>query len=82
MATESELSALVEHTIIRPMAERAAVDKRLKKMADQVLMGWLLLAAVSEPAFSSCFQLLSFLHRLTALAVICHLNRRTISLKT
>ena len=48
MATESELSVMIEHTIKRFTAERKAVDKQMQETADLALMDWLLLAACTD----------------------------------
>jgi hypothetical protein len=48
VATESELSLMIEHTIKRLTAERKALDKQLQETADQALMDWLVLAACAD----------------------------------
>ena len=45
MATDTELSTMIEQTIKRLNAERKALDKQMKETADQALMDWLLLMA-------------------------------------
>ena len=45
MATESELSAMIEQAIKRLTGERKALDKQMKQTADQALTDWLLLTA-------------------------------------
>ena len=48
MATESELSVKIEHTIKRLTSERKALDKQMQETADQALMDWLLLTACTD----------------------------------
>ncbi len=48
MATETELSTMIEQTIKRLNAERKALDKQMKETADQAMMDWLLLAACAD----------------------------------
>ena len=45
MATETELSTMLEQAIKRLNAERKGLDKQMKETADQALMDWLLLTA-------------------------------------
>ena len=45
MATETELSSMIEQTIKRLTAERKALDKQMQETADLALMDWLLLTA-------------------------------------
>ena len=48
MATEAELSVMIEQAIKRLTAERRATDKLMKETADLALMDWLLLAACAD----------------------------------
>ncbi len=48
MATELQLSSMIENTIKRLTTERTALDQQMKDTSDQALMDWLLLAACSD----------------------------------
>jgi len=48
VATETELSAMIEQTLKRLTAERKALDKQLQETADLAVMDWLLLAACAD----------------------------------
>jgi hypothetical protein len=48
VATESQLSLMIEHTIKRLTAERKTLDKQMQETADLALMDWLLLTACAD----------------------------------